>query len=34
MFVKCEENVKVKVGIGVEAAGQLIEEYLPEDVKN
>jgi hypothetical protein len=34
MSVKCEENVKVKVGIGVEVAGQLIEEYLPEDVKN
>jgi hypothetical protein len=34
MSVKCEENVKVKVGIGVEVAGQLIEEYLSEDVKN
>lgn len=34
MSVKCEESVKAKVGIGVEVAGQLIEEDLPEDVKN
>ena len=33
MSVKCEESVKAKVGIGVEVAGQLIED-LPEDVKN
>lgn len=34
MSVKCEESVKAKAGIGVEVARQLIEEYLPEDVKN